>query len=150
MLLGAQTKYLMVSHCDLETLLTKTKGHPTFFLFFSTIPSALSFSPSGPVFQRERKRGLTKTTVDISKGFNFPKQSPAFTRKGSGDTGKTMSLVTLRFQYQFPCSSRERVPWSCSWMLGWTISCKLQAKGCCHLMWSRNPTKAKDKPIHCA
>lgn len=137
MLLGAQTKYLMASRGNLETPLTKTKGHPTFFLFFSFIPSALSFCLSSPLFfQRGKKR------------LSFTKRCSAFSLTGSEDVRKMMPFVTLGFQYQFPCSLRELFPRRCRRMPAWTIQCKNAGKKKCGHLIRRSPCEARNKPIH--
>lgn len=119
MLLGAQTKYLMASHGNLETPLTKTKGHSTFFLFFSFIPSTLSLCLALSSTREEKGQNS-----GYLKGLFFPKQCSAFSLTGSEDIRKMMPFVTLGFQYQFLCSSWELFPRRCRWILGWTIPCE--------------------------
>lgn len=70
MLLGAQTKYLMASHGDLETPLTKTKGSPHFLPILFIHLLDLLFLPS-PRFRRRGKRTDQYQSGHLKKGSIF-------------------------------------------------------------------------------
>lgn len=83
MLLGAQTKYLIASPCNLETPLTKTKGTPHFLSFSFYSPPQLS-PPIWNSLPQEREEKISNES-GYTKARPFLKWCPAFSQRVSED-----------------------------------------------------------------
>lgn len=140
MLPGAQTKYLMASHSDLETHLTKTKGTPHFLPILFIHPFNALFL-SGPLFHLRGKETNSKNSRHL-KGPAFsravlcfwPERKRGCTENDAIRDAGISVVISLR---------------RCRWMLGWTVPCKNAGKKKKELPSSKGSCEAQNKPIHC-